>query len=474
MLGLSAWIGALACSPAPAPEEPPPSAPLVYRQRCASCHGERRFGGVAPPLLPEPLARKSDDALVRAIRDGLPATQMPAFGAQIDAAMAQQMVALLRSPTGPIEWTREDVARSRFEYPKAEGRIPASVRRANLTLVVERDRGRIVVLDADTFTEVDAFEVGRIHGGPKFDRALSRVVAATRDGTIVLYDLAHGRPVARIKAGANTRNVALLANGSRIAVANQMPANLLVLDGTLAPLAVLPLEGQPSGVYVLPGTDRFLVALRDVPRLLIVDPVDLATETIDVPAPFEDFTFVPGRGQIVASSRGGSRLLLYDLDTRQLAGEIETRGLPHLFSAAFFERDGIPHGIFLHEGEPRASIVAFDRFRVVKEIPLRGAGFFARTHPATPLLFVDTNTEAIQLIDKRTLTLAAQELIPAPGKTAMHVEFTAEGDRALVSVWSPDGAVVVYDSRSLREERRLPYAMPVGKYNAFNRTRDEP
>jgi hypothetical protein len=43
-----------------------------------------------------------------------------------------------------------------------------------------------------------------------------------------------------------------------------------------------------------------------------------------------------------------------------------------------------------------------------------------------------------------------------------------------VSVWSPDGAVVVYDARTLGEVLRLPFAMPVGKYNAHNRTRYDP
>jgi hypothetical protein len=53
----------------------------------------------------------------------------------------------------------------------------------------------------------------------------------------------------------------------------------------------------------------------------------------------------------------------------------------------------------------------------------------------------------------------------------MHVEFTADGTKALVSIWHKNGAVVVYDSSTLDELQRLPYAMPVGKYNAANKTR---
>jgi hypothetical protein len=107
----------------------------------------------------------------------------------------------------------------------------------------------------------------------------------------------------------------------------------------------------------------------------------------------------------------------------------------------------------------------------VREISLRGSGFFARTHPGSPYLWVDTNTDAIQLVGKRSLALLDRTLRPDPGKPAMHVEFTADGDRALVSVWHDEGAVVVYDSGTLEELERLPYAMPVGKYNAGNKTR---
>jgi hypothetical protein len=123
-------------------------------------------------------------------------------------------------------------------------------------------------------------------------------------------------------------------------------------------------------------------------------------------------------------------------------------------------------------GAPKLSIVEMESFRVVKELPLAGSGYFARTHPGTPYVWVDTNTEAIQLVEKASLAPAEQSIVPAPGKKAMHVEFTSDGRTAFVSVWDPEGAVVVYDAETLVERSRLPYAMPVGKYNAGNKTRE--
>ncbi|MHC4934032.1 MAG: cytochrome D1 domain-containing protein, partial [Planctomycetota bacterium] len=135
------------------------------------------------------------------------------------------------------------------------------------------------------------------------------------------------------------------------------------------------------------------------------------------------------------------------------------------------ERDERLYAAFNHIGVARLSVIDMERFRVEKEIPLRGSGFFVRTHRGTPFLWVDTNTEAIQLVDKQSLTLHSESIKPEAGKLAMHVEFTAEGDRALVSVWHPEGAVVIYDAVGLEEVMRLPYALPVGKYNARNKTR---
>ncbi len=51
----------------------------LYQRHCASCHGADRLGGTGPALLPENLQRLRQSEAVSVIRDGRPATQMPAF-----------------------------------------------------------------------------------------------------------------------------------------------------------------------------------------------------------------------------------------------------------------------------------------------------------------------------------------------------------------------------------------------------------
>jgi hypothetical protein len=443
----------------------------VYAAHCASCHGASRYGGYSPPLIPEALKRKSDETLAEIILRGLPNTQMLAYENVIDANMARSLVGLLRRSVGDIRWGLSDIAASRVAFEAGPRRIPANIRRGNLIGVVERGTGSVALLDGDTFRELDRFPVGRVHGGLKFDRAWRSLFASTREGTLVAYDLVHGGLRAKAKVGVNTRNLAVSPEGDFVAVANQLPAGLVVLDGTLAPLRHFPLDGQPSGVYQVPGEQRFLLGIRDRPVLFELSYPELALREIALPEPFEDFSFVAGGSQILASSRGGRRILLWDLREGREVASLETEALPHLFSACFFSRDGRRYAALNHVGVPKLSILDMESFRIEKTIPLVGSGFFVRTHPGTPYLWADTNTETVQLVDKQTLELVGAGLTPEPGKKALHVEFTAEGDRALVSVWDPVGAVVIYDAETLVEVRRLPYAMPVGKYNTSNKTR---
>jgi hypothetical protein len=114
---------------------------------------------------------------------------------------------------------------------------------------------------------------------------------------------------------------------------------------------------------------------------------------------------------------------------------------------------------------------------VIKRIETEGPGFFMRSHEASPYAFVDVffgpNKDAVHVIDKKTLEVK-KTLRPAPGKTAAHVEFTRDGRYALLSVWDMDGAVIVYDAKTLEEVKRLPMVKPSGKYNVWNKiSRDE-
>ena len=81
--------------------------------------------------------------------------------------------------------------------------------------------------------------------------------------------------------------------------------------------------------------------------------------------------------------------------------------------------------------------------------------------------------DTLQVIDKETLEIAGQ-VRPEPGKSLAHMEFTRDGRYVLASLWEKDGAIIVFDAQTLKEVKRIPMNIPVGKYNVYNKiTRSE-
>jgi hypothetical protein len=108
----------------------------------------------------------------------------------------------------------------------------------------------------------------------------------------------------------------------------------------------------------------------------------------------------------------------------------------------------------------------------VKRIETAGPGFFLRGHENSPYVWADVftgpNKDTVHVIDRESLEIV-KTLKPEPGRTAGHVEFTRDGRYALLSIWEMDGAVIVYDARTLEPVKRIPMKKPVGKYNVWNK-----
>ena len=112
------------------------------------------------------------------------------------------------------------------------------------------------------------------------------------------------------------------------------------------------------------------------------------------------------------------------------------------------------------------------RVSVLKVIETAGPGFFLRSHDGTPHIWADVftgpNKGQMHIIDKESLAVV-KVFAPEPGKTVAHTEFTRDGHHALVSVWEQDGAVIVFDTATFKELKRLPMVKPSGKYNVWNK-----
>lgn len=496
----------------------PPDAAGLYRQHCASCHGPDRLGLMGPALLPENLARLRKADALQVIRAGRPATQMPAFAGPLGEAEIAALAEWIYSPVTPAPaWPDEAIRASRIRHVDPATLADRPVFAAdpmNLFLVVEAGDHHVSVLDGDRLEPIHRFQSRfALHGGPKFTADGRYVFFASRDGWVTKYDLWNLAVVAEVRAGINTRNVAVSPDGRHVAVANYLPHSLVLLDGELNLIRSLPAVDQEgkqssrvSAVYDATPRRSFIAALKDVPEVWEIS-YDRAAEDIPtgyihdyryregafVPGylnprrsvlqePLDDFFFTQSYAELMGASREGVGQVV-NLDVRRKIADLPLEGMPHLGSGITWEwtdPQGRVRTVMASTNLKAAEVTVIDMrsWEVVRRIPTRGPGFFLRSHTNSRYAFVDSmmSREAkhiLQVIDKQTLAVV-KEITGEAGKTLAHVEFTRDGRYALASLWEDDGAVIVYDTQTMQEVKRLPMKKPVGKYNVWNKiTRDE-
>jgi hypothetical protein len=326
------------------------------------------------------------------------------------------------------------------------------------------------------------------------------------------YDLWGLEATGRVRAGINTRNLAISHDGRYLAVANYLPNTLVILDAvTLAPLAVKEVTdrwgkrtSRVSAVYQAAPRSSFVVALKDLPEIWevhygdappmafgglvhshetgMVERVPVEDERfplmrIDIDQPLDDFFFDQTYRHLMGAAREEGKGVVVNLDVRRPIAELPLEGMPHLGSGVTWDWRGRRVMATPNLKEAAVTVVDTADWSVVKRIETAGPGFFMRSHENSPYAWVDVffgpDKDQLHVIDKASLEIV-KTLVPAPGQTAGHVEFTKDGRFALVSIWEQEGAVVVYDARTLEEVTRLPFAKPSGKYNVHNKiTRSE-
>jgi dihydro-heme d1 dehydrogenase len=483
----------------------------LYLEHCAACHGETRFGGLGPALLPESLGRLRKAAAVEVVRAGRAETQMRGFADRLTPAELAEVVDYIygASETPPV-WREADIEASRTLF-KSAAELPErptySADPLNLFVVVESGDHHVTILDGDSFKPLTRFPSHfALHGGPKFSPDGRFVYFASRDGWISKYDLYGLAPVAEVRAGLNTRNLALSGDGKVVAVANYLPTTLVLLDAAdLSLLRVIEVRdmhnkqaSRVSAVYQAAPRGSFVAALKDVPELWeipygetpgkvyggLVHSHESGHEEalaaagrfpirrIELSDALDDFFFDPEYRQLIGSARDGAHAMVVNLNVGREVATLALPGLPHLGSGISWMRQGHRVMATPHLKEAAISVVDMESWTLVKRIETLGPGFFLRSHEATPYAWADVffgpNRDAIHVIDKQSLEIKAT-LRPAPGKTAAHVEFTRDGRYALVSIWEMDGAIVVYDAATLQEVKRIPFVKPSGKYNVYNK-----
>jgi mono/diheme cytochrome c family protein/DNA-binding beta-propeller fold protein YncE len=492
-------------------------ADALYQLNCASCHGPDRYGMTGPALFPESLARLRKPDAIKTIREGRAATQMAGFADRLSKDEIEGLVNYIYSAVSPAPtFSEAAIKASRIVHftglPDRPADIFKGVDMMNMFLVVETGDHHVTVLDGDKLEPIHRFPSRyALHGGPKFTPDGRYVFFASRDGWISKFDLWNLKVVAEIRAGINTRNVAVSGDGKYVAVANYLPHTLVLLDADLNLLkvhAVKTKDGKESSrvsaIYDAAPRQSFVAALKDVPE---VWEISYNPQADDIPngmvhdfqykegaflsgflnpkrtflsEPLDDFFFTQDYSELMGATReksgeGGTGQVV-NLDARKKIADLQLPGMPHLGSGITWDWNGrrvmatpnLKNGVL--------SVIDLGNWQTIKQIPTLGPGFFMRSHENTPYAWTDsmmdkTNKDTLQVIDKRSLERVA-EIKTDPGKTLAHIEFTRDGKYALASLWerkADGGALIVFDARTFKEVKRIPMDKPVGKYNLFNK-----
>lgn len=489
-------------------------APALYQQHCAACHGPGRLGLTGPALLPESLARLKKPEAIKVIGEGRAATQMLGFADRMNkdelAALADYIyTAVSPAPT----FSEADIRASRVVHVES-GSLPAKPAAVfkgadmmNLFIVVETGDHHVTVLDGDRLEPIHRFPSRyALHGGPKFTPDGRYVFFASRDGWITKFDIWNLKMVAEIRAGINTRNVAVSGDGKYLAVANYLPHTLVLLDADLNLLKVHEVwnkerkeSSRVSAVYDAAPRQSFVAALKDVPEVweisynpkaddipigMIHDfkykegsfiPGFLNPRRTFLTEPLDDFFFTQDYAELMGSSREAGKGQVVHLDVRKKIADLKLPGMPHLGSGITWDWNGRRVMATPNLKEGLITVIDMKDWGTVKTIPTLGPGFFMRSHENTPYAWTDSmmskGKDTLQVIDKRTLEKVA-EVKTDPGKTLAHVEFTRDGKYVLASLWerkANGGALIVFDATTFKEVKRIPMDKPVGKYNLYNK-----
>ena len=490
----------------------------LYNEHCAACHGADRLGGIGPALLPENLKRLRKKKAAKVIKMGRPATQMEGTGDKLSKDQIAAVVDYIYTPLDKIPaWGEKEMMASYTVHNEMKDLPEKPVHDAdplNLFTVVETGDHHVTILDGDKFEPLWRFPSRfALHGGAKYSPDGRYVYFGSRDGWVSKYDLHSLQPLYEVRAGINTRNIAVSSDGKWIMVGNYLPHNLVVLNAhDLTPFKVIKADNRKgdetsrvSAVYNAPPRQSFIAALADFKEIweMSYDPeaapvyvgfshnfrkgqeegiVDeeqpFARRRIAVEDYIRDFYFDPHYAEVMGASRSGKGGMVYNLDARKKVADLELEGMPHLGSGIVFEYEGKQVMATPHlkgdtkKGSGKVSVIDMESWKTVASIDTKGPGFFMRSHDKSPYAWVDVffgpHKDVLHVIDKKTLKIV-KDVIPEAGKTNAHVEFTRDGKYALVSVWEMDGALVVYDAHTLEEVKRLPMKKPSGKYNVWNK-----
>lgn len=494
----------------------------TYFQRCAGCHGTLRKGATGKSLEPKSTMKLGQERLEKIITYGTEGgmnnfddimtkdeIKKMATYIQMEAPIPPEMsLALMKD-----RWKT-------FVEPKDYPTKPLHGRNwENFFLVIERDVGKVAVIDGDTKEVVAHVPTGyavHVLKAAEHHNTLHAKDAGRfwytqgRDGKLTKIDLwqtPDKMKVAEVQIAYDARDVAVSGDGKYVVGGGYWPPHFVIADAhTMEPLKVVSARGvnvdgeyvnesRVAAIYDTPNHPSWLVSMKELGQMWQVDYSDIANLKItkmDTSKFLHDGFFDPTGRYFQIAANASNQMVVVDTKTQKLEATIDTDKLPHPGPGANWNDPKCgPVGGTTHLGVGKVTVWGNDpvgrkdkAWKICYEVETDGAGVFIRTHPKSDYYWADQTKhpepevqQSVQVISKKSREIVKTiQLTEKPGYAAVHMEFNADGSEVWVSVWNrkdskePNGEIIIYDAKSLEEKARVKglYA-PTGKFNVHNR-----
>ncbi len=508
----------------------------VYFDQCAGCHGVLRAGATGKNLKPHWTKTAADgtvteggtltlghDRLAKIITWGTEGGMNDFSDILTEQQIDDIATYIMMEPPKPPEMSLEQMRASRKVYVE-EADYPTAPLHGrnweNFFVVIERDVGKVAIIDGDTKEvlvhiptgfAVHVIKASEHHNLSEPETPGRFWYTMGRDGKMTKIDLWQTPDkmlVSEVKVAYDARDVAVSGDGKYIIGGGYWPPHFVISDAvTMEPLKVVSTRGvnvdgeyveeaRVAAIYTTPNEPTWLVAVKELGQMWQVDYSDLDNlriDKIDSAKFLHDGFFDPTGRYFQIAANASNKMVVIDSKERKLEAMIDVAALPHPGPGAnWMDPNCGPVAGSTHLGVGKVSVWGNDpeghpdnAWKMCYEVETDGAGLFIRTHPNSDYYWVDQTKhpdaevkQAVQVISKatgeivKTITITEQE-----GHAAVHFEFNADGTEVWVSNWNlkdskePNGEIVIFDAKTLEEIGRIKglYA-PTGKFNVYNRS----
>ncbi len=502
----------------------------IYFQRCAGCHGTLRKGATGKSLEPTSSKKGKGKGTLELGQERL--EKIITYGTEggmnnFDDILTKDEISLMATyiqmePPIPPEMSLALMKERHkvFVEPKDYPTKPMhGLNWENFFLVIERDVGKIAIIDGDTKKIIAHIPTGYAvhvlkavehHDTLKTENPGRFWYVMGRDGMMTKVDLwqtPEKMKVAQVQVAYDARDVAVSGDGKYVIGGGYWPPHFVIADAmTMEPLKVVSARGvnidgeyvnesRVAAVYDTPMAPSWLVSMKELGQMWQVNYSDidnLKVTKIDSAKFLHDGFYDPSGRYFQIAANASNKMVIIDSKTQKLEAMIDVDKLPHPGPGAnWVDPKCGPVGGTTHLGVGKITTWGNDpkghpeqAWKVCYETETDGAGVFIRTHPKSDYFWADQTKhpepevqQSIQVLSKETREIVKTiRLTEKKGYAAVHIEFNHDGSEVWTSVWNradskePNGEIIIFDAKTLEEKARIKglYA-PTGKFNVYNR-----